>query len=54
MKTKEIPFNKGSVAKKIRSHLNQLDSFEKLPKVTHERAKSLLTSIRKAVDKGAK
>jgi energy-coupling factor transporter ATP-binding protein EcfA2 len=52
MKQKEINFNKGSVAKKIRSHLNQLENIDKLSEDTRKRAQLLMESIRKAVDKG--
>lgn len=41
----KIPFNKGSVAKKLRRALSEMKSISDLPEETQERAKLLITSI---------
>jgi len=52
MEQKKIMFNKGSVAKRILSHLNELSSLKELPENTRTRAISLITAISKAVEEG--
>ena len=50
MENLSIPFNKGSIAKRIRSKLNEMTSIDQLPKCTQERAGKLMEAIREAID----
>lgn len=44
-----IGFNKGSVAKRIRTSITRMASFAELPTETQDRTKALLTAIKKAL-----
>ncbi len=47
-----LVFNKGSVAKEIRSTLSRMKSLDDLPKETQERAKKLIKAVTDAYPKG--
>lgn len=44
-----VSFNKGSIAKRICADVNKMDTIDKLPDLTQERAKALIKSINKAL-----
>jgi len=49
--SKGLPFNKGSIAKRIASDINKMTDFGKLPAITAKRGEQLLTAIAAATEK---
>jgi len=43
-------FNKGSIAKRIRSRLSEMNSIKDLPEYTQERVRKLIKTVRDAID----